>query len=589
MKTVDIHEWIDCGQKLIDQAATIFENAPSNDVRELSNRLPTRMVVANEVLQVVFAGQYGAGKSLILKVMTGKEGIAVGPGIVTQRTQRLDWNGISVVDTPGIHTELRPDHDAITYEAISSADLLVFVITNELFDSHLAEHFRKLAIERGKAHEMMLVVNKMRRHAKGNTQTARDVITEDIGKVLAPYTPKQLRTSFIDAKAAFDAQCEEDQEVGSLLHRKSGFDDFLDSFNAFIREEGIASRYTTALYTLEQVLQEALAVESSGDKDIDGLEELLVQQRRALADTRAQIPKSVESKVQSTTSKIKQEGRKVADLIHGSADSKDVDRELQAAQQRVEQYTIELTDLVQDTVETHMSDLAKRVNQITESELAKELLPRLVARMEIELQGVDIDTDTIRKAKKAADASGKLGQFLLNNSFNPKAKTFFGLFKLNQYSGTATHKAVKAVGNFFGKSFKPWGAVKWTRTIANAGRVFAVVGSVLTIALQWKEDVDAAKLEVDLRESRSAVRAGFGEAAHSIEMHFDKVTGNYVDETIAKRMADVDKQLSELREMQTSQGSMFQDLVGLLEDTRALITEMHESETKGDPEDFGCT
>ena len=106
-------------------------------------------------------GQYSAGKSSILKVMTGREDIEIGGEITTQQAQQLDWNEIKVVDTPGIHTELRPDHDEITYEAISKADLLVFVITNELFDSHIADHFRKLAIDREKAHEMLLVVNKM--------------------------------------------------------------------------------------------------------------------------------------------------------------------------------------------------------------------------------------------------------------------------------------------------------------------------------------------------------------------------------------------------------------------------------------------
>ena len=57
---------------------------------------------------------------------------------------------------------MRPDHDRLTYRAISEADLLVFVVTNEQFDAHIAKHFRKLAVERGKAHEMMLAVNKMR-------------------------------------------------------------------------------------------------------------------------------------------------------------------------------------------------------------------------------------------------------------------------------------------------------------------------------------------------------------------------------------------------------------------------------------------
>ena len=78
-------------------------------------------------IRLVFAGQYSAGKSSILKMLTGRDDIEIGEGITTQQANTYIWNGIEVIDTPGIHTELRPDHDEISYEAISSADMLVFV------------------------------------------------------------------------------------------------------------------------------------------------------------------------------------------------------------------------------------------------------------------------------------------------------------------------------------------------------------------------------------------------------------------------------------------------------------------------------
>lgn len=575
MATIEIHDWVERGQDLLERVSSAIEGAPSDQVRALHARLPKSVAPEDGAVRVVFAGQYSAGKSSILKVMTGREDIAVGASITTQEAHEYDWNGVAIVDTPGVHTELRPDHDAVTYEAISGADLLVFVVTNELFDSHLAEHFRKLAIERDKAHEMLLVVNKMRRCAGGNTPASQEVIREDLRKVLAPFTPEQLRVSFIDAEAALESAGEADTDVARILRKKSGFQAFLDEFNGFVRDKGLAGRYTTALYTIEQVLQEALAAESTGDTDIDGLEELLLQQRRALVETQAQIPRSVENRVQQTSSSIRRDGRGVADLIHGGSDPKEIDAKLKEAQGRVQERADDLAELVQDTVEQHMNSLAERVNQIAESELAKELLPRLVARMEVELADLDVAPETLAKARKVSDVTRQLGQFLIKNSFNPTASTFAGLFKLNQYSGTATHSAVKAVGHFFGKSFKPWEAVKWTRAIANAGRVLAVAGTVLTFVLQIKEDADAAKLEVDLRESRSAVRAGFNEVANVIEMHFDEATGTYVSQTIGQRLAEVDQQLAELRQMQASRGSMFEQLVGLLEETQALIKDMH--------------
>lgn len=572
----ELYQWTTIGNDLLFRSRQCLATAPSEKMQMLAGRVHAEILSSDKSVNLVFAGQYSAGKSSIMKVLTGREDIAIGAGITTEKTHTYDWGGITVVDTPGVHTQLRPDHDEITYRAIAGADLLVFVVTNELFDSHLAKHFRNLAIERDKAHEMMLVVNKMRRCAKGNSQEAQNVIREDLRKVLAPFNPEDLRTTFIDAEAALESKTETEGEIAKILLKKSGVDGFTQELNRFVREKGLSSRYTTALYSLEQILQEALASESTGDKDIDALEELLLQRRRALLDTQDRIPRAVEGEIQNASSQIRQEGRKVADMINGSADQKAVDQELQAAQDRVQNLAEQLEKSVQVVIGKHMKALDDRVGDIANSELAKELLPRLVHRIE----QASISPEAMKNLKKASDISSKLGEFLVRNSFTPKTGTLGGLFKLNQYSGTATHGAVKAIGKFFGKSFKPWEAVKWTRTVANVGRVFAVAGTVLTFVLQIKEDADASQLEVDLRESRSAVRSGFNDAAHVIEMHFDKATQSFVSSAISSEIENVDSQLDELRNLQQTRSDLFQNLLGLLEETRELIKSIHSTESE---------
>ena len=575
MKTLELQQWTKKGQDLLKKAEKVLNDAPFDKVRDFASRIPNKIVSDGEALQVVFAGQYSAGKSSILKVMTGED-IEIGPRPTTQEAQQFDWNGIKIVDTPGIHTELRPDHDEITYEAISKADLLVFVITGELFDSNIAEHFRKLAIERKKAHEMLLVVNKMQRSAAGNTPEVQEVIREDIRKVLAPYTPEELRISFVDAETALEAKvlAEQDTELSGTLQRKSGFDAFYDNFNAFVREKELAGRYTTSLYTLEQVLQEALSAESSDDSDSKALEEVLLQKRSTLVKGKADVSQAVESKVLSTTTKIQDEGRQAADLLRVGSDFEDADEKLKAAQDRIQEYADELSKLLPEEVGKRIKSLAEKVDQIAESELVKTLIPKL----EVKIQAIDVDPQTLVTVKGYSEDAHKLGRFLVEQSFSPQHATSW--FKFRQYSGTPTHDAVKVTGRFFGKSFKPWEAVKWTRRIANAGRVLAVGGIVVSVAAQIKEEIDAAKQEQELREGRAAIRAGFNDAAREVELHFDEATNTYVDEIIGQELVQIDKQLKELRDMQQSRSKFFQDLNGLLEDTRELISEMHSSEGK---------
>lgn len=144
-----------------------------------------------DTIKIVFAGQYSAGKSSILKMLTGCTDIAIGGGITTQQTHEYFWNGLKVVDTPGIGTELRPDHDEIAYSEIAAADILVYVITYNLFDDQIGKNFRKLAIDKDKASEMILVINKMNGTAKGNTPEQQEILKEGAGlkDVISPYTP----------------------------------------------------------------------------------------------------------------------------------------------------------------------------------------------------------------------------------------------------------------------------------------------------------------------------------------------------------------------------------------------------------------
>ena len=180
MANLETHRWAEATERICREAREALRASREGEVQDLVRRLPHTDVEGSPI-SLAFAGQYSAGKSTIISALTGRDDIAIGAGITTDRTGESDWNGVTIIDTPGIHTSLRPDHDEITYRAISRSDLLVFVITNELFDDHMADHFRKLAIDLEKGYETILVVNKMGRAAAGNAREAREVITADKG------------------------------------------------------------------------------------------------------------------------------------------------------------------------------------------------------------------------------------------------------------------------------------------------------------------------------------------------------------------------------------------------------------------------
>lgn len=248
---IQIVKWTSKSTELIEKVRNLLD---ATNIKY--SGLPNSIYVDDKPIELVFAGQYSAGKSSILKMLTGRKDIAVGEGITTQQTHTYNWNGVNLIDTPGIHTTLRPDHDEISYAAIANADMLVFVITNELFDAHLAQHFRKLAIERDKAAEMILVVNKIERG--GNTRERQDTIRDDLRKVTTPYTPEDMRISFVSAESYIDSFTEEDEEIAEELLERSGYNRFIETLNKFIQEKNIPARLTTTLYKIDEVLQDAI-------------------------------------------------------------------------------------------------------------------------------------------------------------------------------------------------------------------------------------------------------------------------------------------------------------------------------------------
>ena len=529
---VQIAEWTAKSTELIEKVRNLLDAAGVK-----YSGLPVSIYTDNKPINLIFVGQYGAGKSSILKMLTGHKDIAIGEGITTQQMHTYGWNGVSVIDTPGIHTKIRPDHDEISYAAIANADMLIFVITNELFDSHLAEHFRKLAIERDKAGEMILVVNKMERG--GNTQERQDIIREDLRKVTTPYTPENLRICFVSAESYIDSLTEEDKDIAEELLERSGYSRFVETLNQFIQEKNIPARLTTALYILDKVLQSGIQhlQPSSGDSDIDALEERYLQERHILADNRRRIEQSVENIYTEASADIRNEGIKASNLIVSDAKEDDVKEGLEKATQKVDAIANQCEADVQEKIKSLVGDCDSELEQLNKSEFSKKLDIRLSEKKDtLPLQIISfLKSDTLNRA----------GKFVTENAY--KAGVATNATKLASFSESSVHSAVKTIGHFFGHKFKPWEAVKITKGIAVAGKALSILGVVFSVGMQVKEDADAQRIDAEMRSNRENIRSGFNNAARKLEKHFVNALHKFLEAEFDSRISKVDSKIDEIR------------------------------------------
>lgn len=548
------------GNALLAEAKNVLKKTKIDNIDEIIKEIPETIITDEKKLKIVFAGQYSAGKSTLIKALTGNNDIAVGAGITTQQSHYYDWNGIDICDTPGIHTSLRKDHDEITYKAISDASLVVFVVTNELFNADLAEHFRKLAIEHDKGREMMLVINKMSRHAMGNSEEAHKIISKDLEKVIAPLSTEQLYISFIDAKDYVDAEIE-DEEFKEELIEQSGFNDFVANLNRFVKEKNIVSSYTTSLYKLQEVLGKVLDSDTSDDANVNMTINTLEQRRNALVEAENNIKDRCSFAIQTAFTETNQKGLEIASLI-GSASGETINKELEESSSKIDKIVEVTADKLQKIILGETSDLCVKLSDICKLEATKLLIKSLNNRFS--------GNSTNINASSVGKATQELGNFIVNQCQGSGLGSY-----LCQCSGSNMHNTVKAIGNLFGKKFWPWEAVKWTQKIASVGRFLSIAGPVVAIAVETYNLYQESKNNDEMIEAKRAIRSGFNDAANNIEMHFNEQLNSYVADNIRPDIAKTDEDINKIRKQKAFNNNIMEKLSDLNNRASDLINRIH--------------
>jgi len=552
---------------LLSDVRNYFRNSKNTTLLELLKQLPVTAVETDKEITVVFAGQYSAGKSTIISLLTGHTDIKIGGGIVTAETTAFKWNGLEIIDTPGIHTDIHPDHDAITYEAIARADLVVFVITNELFDNHLSEHFRTLAFKRGKQREIMLVVNKMKREAEGNSENAMAVKNNSLLDTLAPATPNDFFTAYIDAESFLKAEGASTQERREKRLRDANMQSLIDNINLFTRERGLGGRYTTSLYTLEQIIFDAIGKESTGDADVDGTRELLARERKLICDCKRRTQEACSGRISRLEEAIRQQGADLANLVDTSTTENDFKNYVKEIQRNIEkEYEAAAIDIRNDLEEqTHAA--GAQIKELFNGELAQMVLPKINAKF----KDSALSKDAKKKLGIASDCSQKFGAWVAQNSINSN-ETLHGL---QIFSGSNVHDAILKIGHFFGHKFKPWEALKWTKGLNTAAKALQGVGVILSVGMQIKDDIDQEKAAKQLHQARNDIRGGTLEIAQSISREFHAQVNDYVHQVFDTEISRVNQSLADLEELMSNKKQYFAAMNEFQTRSSLLIDRIH--------------
>ena len=574
MDTIKIEQLSQNAQTLFSDARKAFSTSSSVKLKERSKFVPRTFVDEDKKVRIVFVGQYSAGKSSILSILTGQH-LEVGQGVTTGKCHFLDWNGIEVVDTPGIHTQKRPDHDEITYNAMSEADLIVFVCTAEGFSKGLGAHFRKLLVEKGKGNEMMLVFNKMEDSLYGNTKEGQEEFFKcDVEPVISPeFTAEDLYVTYIDTYCYQDS-LEADGEDKDQLLEMSGYPNLFNNINKFVEKKKVLGKCTTSLYKLEQMLSEALAEFKTGDVCVDGSLNLLNQQRKALVEAKEHIKTESYNIVRRNTQEVRNWGYEIANQLSSSDNEKTVNDRLQEKYKETDSVYGKAAKELEEVIQLENDSLQKYAEKLEKSEFAETLK----SAIERKIGDIKMSKKTSSKLVSGARQAEEAGKWLSKFATGNKAGTGWNaIFKLGAYSGSDAHQVVLKVGHFFGHKFKPWEAVKTASKIGKFGKILGVGGALLGVGLQIWDDHQENEAEQQLIAYRSDIRNTFGEAANVIDMRFDEETQTWIEDNLQPKINEIDSQIKEIEDEQNIKDNEFALYSQLLQRTRMLINEVQNS------------
>ena len=525
-------------------------------------------------VRIVFAGQYSAGKSSIIKMITGDDTVATGAKITTQETHTYEWNGLEIVDTPGVHTSLRPDHDEISYKAIASADILVFVVTNELFDSYMADHFRRLAIDKDKAGEMILVVNKMDRAAAGNTPEQHEVVREALRPVLAPYTPEQLHLSFLDAQSYLDSleEREEDPELADELLARSGYAEFIETLNQFVEEKALTSKLTTDLYVLDNELDKAISdlTPGSEDADIDMLEENLKQQRHLLIDARSRMQREVQDIFSDASTQIRGMGLDAAALVDSNITKEELEESVGQYGKSAEELIEKTRTAADDHVHSCFLELGQSFVDMEATEFNQNLKIRLVDKY-------DNLPDTVKKVFVTATDLEKQSDLLVGTLAKSGFNEVLSLSDPSVNSIGLTGSTQKFLKNSLHTVNAGTAIAKGAGKAGRVSSFIGIVGIGLEMALQFKEDYEE-QLKLDaMKNNRQNIRSEFNTAAKGLEDYASDYIRQCIVIPMEQSIKSVEDNISDLRGTRSDRSDKCVKLERIQKDIQSLIAQMHES------------
>lgn len=184
---------------------------------------------------ITLFGRTMAGKSTLMEILTNGSGDSIGTGAqrTTRDVRKYKWNDLEITDVPGIGAFEGQEDEELAFEAAKSADLILFLITDDAPQAAEAECFGRI-INLGKPVVCVVNVKASVSEGKSLKLALRDIRKkmdfERLGELkerFLSYGEKQgqewryIPFIYVHLKSAFIAQHQTEQEAADAYYEAS--------------------------------------------------------------------------------------------------------------------------------------------------------------------------------------------------------------------------------------------------------------------------------------------------------------------------------------------------------------------------------
>lgn len=454
-----------------------------------------------ETIRIAFVGQYNSGKSTIISAITGNKDIEIDSNVATDVVAEYKWENIVLVDTPGILAGKNEQHDERTKEELAKCDLIVYVLTSQLFDDIIFENFIDLAYNQNLNDKMIIAINKMSMEA-GEFHTLTENYKESIVNVFNERGYHfNFDVVFLDALDYIDGKESNDDEFIKL----SNFETFVATLNRFAEEKGqIKKVFDTPIRALKAKVAD-IAI-----SQIDpALKDLLDQHSNRVKKYKREIQREIQSLTLDFKTEINREGLAVSNQI-GVLGGDEYTNEVELFEASIKKNLLELSKQIEDSIKENYDELMQSLEEYGAKDSISLFEQNLMSKIQLE--------STPAETKNNLERQKTIVTFISKGTKSVGEKV----------ANTNVHALVLNTGHKFGYKFRPWEAVK------KAGKITKGVAIAIPIITTGIELYMAEKERREEEKRLEAIKA----AKQQFMAETRKITEGITTE-IDEELADV--------------------------------------------------